>query len=158
MPAIDEIEDIMEEAHADFDDFHGKLYWSCQPAYVYNDFSFEYWKRTTALGSYKNQDDNITGVYYTDDVNRARATKAEYESGEFKEVINSGSSSFGTQNGKIQISTINWGSTTDGYVKGDYVNNSTIDYEENFPGNKSRLDRARVRVVRKDATLESSGQ
>ena len=158
MPAIDEIEDIMEEAHADFDDFHGKLYWSCQPAYVYNDFSFEYWKRTTALSSYKNQNDNIIGVYYTDDVNRARATKAEYVSGAFKEVINSGSSSFGTQNGRIQISTINWGSTTDGYVKGDYVNNPTIDYENNFPGNKSRLERARVRVVRKDATLESSGQ
>ena len=156
IPAIDEIEDIMETAHAYFEDFHGKLYWSCQPAYEKYNFNFEYWSRTTRYGSYKDNEDPITGQYYLDDKSRARATRAEYENGNFKEILSSGADVKGTQGGKIQITTVKlFGKPADdGYYPGTFTPNE-FNYD-NHPGNKLRSDRARIRCVRKTATIETT--
>lgn len=151
LPAIDEIEDIMESAHEYFDDFHGKLYWSCQPAYIKNSVVIEYWKNNLFGGS--TQESDIEGDFYLDDTSRARATNAVYENGTFNTVMSSGAAYSGVQNGKL---TVNWSGTNATYTHGEYKDNDGNGYD-GHPGNKSRTDRARVRAIRKTATLETTG-
>lgn len=142
MPAIDEIEDIMEFAHSYFSDFHGKHYWSCQPAFE--------WRKMTILVESWLSDTEMNADYYVDDLDRARATSAVYNSaeGKFEGVIPSGvPGNSGTQKGTATFG----GGLFSGYylniVLGDYVQSGELDYT-NFPGNKSRSAKARVRCVR----------
>lgn len=141
MPAIDEIEDIMEKAHASFDDFHGKKYWSCQPAFNKYDLNIKYYKKPL-IGD-KEEQDPILGSFYLDNKMRARATKAEYENGSFNEVISSGTDPSGEQLGELTSRTL-----SADFVLGDMIDYGELSYDS-YPGNLSRLDKARVRAVRK---------
>jgi RNA polymerase sigma factor (sigma-70 family) len=105
MPSIDELEEIMELAHIQFEDFQGQLYWSCQPAYKKHDLSINYLQQYSRYDSYKSQG-FITGTYYTDNVNRARATRVKRENGQFKEVLSSSSDTYGKQNGNLYITVL----------------------------------------------------
>ena len=142
MPAIDEIEDIMEYAHGHFDDFHGKLYWSCQP-------SFEWRKMNmTVTGG----GDNVTlkGDYYVDDIDRARATRAEYIPGTStfeKPISSSVPAYFGTQKASAKIDFFIIYPT--GITLGDpqpFEYNDVNDFSAH-PGNKPRTAKCRVRAV-----------
>lgn len=141
LPAIDEIEDIMEFAYGDFDDeFQGNMYWSCQPAYYKYESS---WQVESFLGG-KN---TAPGVYYTDNTNRARASKALRIDDAFAGVPDSGDGRYATQSGSIYVSLI--GNTT---IKMDSpVLDLSHDSEyKNYPGNLSRTGtKARVRCIRK---------
>lgn len=63
MPSIDEIEDICMGGYSQFVTFQNKWYWSSQPAYQWHDVYYRF------IIS------NSSGAFYTDDLNRARATK-----------------------------------------------------------------------------------
>lgn len=149
MPATDEIEDIMEFAHSSFEDFHGKLYWSCQPSYEWRKMNIE----LTALGSSQGY---LKADYYVDDITRARATRALYVPGSstFDSVLSSGvPGSAGTQNGS---GALGWRKITIDFTKnGGYVSNENLDFS-NHPGNLPRTDKARVRCVRNTATMETT--
>ena len=65
LPNILEIQDIVTNAYADFDDFQNKFYWSCQPAYIRNYY-------------YYNVGAKAHGEYMIENKNYARATKYDY--------------------------------------------------------------------------------
>lgn len=74
LPSINEIEDIMmskygsgTNTYARFLDFRNKYYWSSQPAYIRN------------VGHYVSPENDVTGDYYYDDKDNARATKVSYD-------------------------------------------------------------------------------
>ena len=72
LPAIDEIEDIAKGAYDEFDKvFQNQEYWSCQPAFTKNTITVDISILFVISGS-------TSGSYYEDDLNRARATKIEY--------------------------------------------------------------------------------
>ena len=72
LPAIDEIEDIAKGAYDEFDKvLQGHEYWSCQPAFTKNTVTVNINILFVISGS-------TSGSYYEDDMNRARATKIEY--------------------------------------------------------------------------------
>ena len=146
MPSIDELEEIMELAHMQFIDFQGQLYWSCQPAYESHLFIFDYWTKQSIFGSYK-QSADITGSYFVDDPDRARATRVERENGAFKEVISSASDPFGTLEGELRV-TLSLIDKSRSFTKGNYNNNANLNFN-NHKGNKFRTDECRVRAVRK---------
>ena len=136
LPAIDEIEDIMKSGHSYFDDFHGKYYWSCQPSYIMNNFSISM------------SGENLTGTFFIENKDRARATKAELgENNQFKEVESSASDLYATKYGSIET---NWLGIPKNYVDGKYEPVANFDDEyKNHPGNRPRTDKCRVRAVRK---------
>ena len=76
LPAIDEIEEIVKSqyngnySYIRFEDFRGKFYWSSQPAYEYN-----YIDVSRSWGS-------RYGIYMTDNIERARATKVTFTGGD----------------------------------------------------------------------------
>ncbi len=76
LPAIDEIEDIVENAYADFSVFQNKFYWSSQPAFVVKNWKAKFWVILTTL--------NYDGTLYIDNLNYARATKVNYINNTFK--------------------------------------------------------------------------
>lgn len=74
MPSINEIEDIMMSSYgqglytyARFIDFQNKFYWSSQPAFIRN------------VGHYVSPENDVTGEYYYDNKDNARATKVSYD-------------------------------------------------------------------------------
>ena len=139
LPAIDEIEDIMENAYGDFDtEFQGNMYWSCQPAY------FKYnvaWSINTWAGS-----GNTTGIYFLDNTNRVRATKALRENNSFVGVPNSGDMIYANQDIAINKKFLQDPTIT---PSSPVLNESYDQTYENYDGNMSRGDKARVRCVRK---------
>lgn len=141
LPAIDEIEDIMENAYGDFDtEFQGNMYWSSQPAY----YKYE---STWQLSSFLGGSNTLPGVYYMDNTNRARATRALRENGVFEGVPNSGDGTYATQNGSIYAPL--WGDPTINMEVP--VLNPSYDTEcKNYGGNLARTGtKARVRCIRK---------
>ncbi|MBR2859408.1 MAG: DUF4906 domain-containing protein [Alistipes sp.] len=151
LPAIDEIEDIVESAHSRFEEFQGLMYWSCQSAYRNNILDLDQWEYALFSG-WGDTGKQVKGSYYTDETTRARATKAlrvwDDTIQDFKFVgAPSGADVYGTQYGEMRIN--NWNrqasSVLDGYP---YVTNN-ISYD-NYPGNLPRTGtKARVRCVRK---------
>ena len=151
LPAIDEIEDIVESAHSRFEEFQGLMYWSCQSAYRNNILDLDQWEYDLRSG-WGDTGKQVKGSYYTDETTRARATKAlrvwDDTIQDFKFVgAPSGADLYGTQYGEMRIN--NWNrrasSVLDGYP---YVTNN-ISYD-NYPGNLPRTGaKARVRCVRK---------
>ncbi len=150
LPAIDEIEDIMENAYGDFDtEFQGNMYWSCQPAYIPHRLHFFRYRYYLAWWA-KDEDQEIEGMYYIDDINRVRATKALKNNGIFAGVPDSGAELYKQYiDGAIYI-------TATSYAQNNYtaklgteqiVNNN---YYEGHPGNLPRTGtKARVRCIRK---------
>ena len=140
LPAIDEVEDIVESAHGRFVEFQDNMYWSCQPAYVRTSVELQ---RYNWVFSWNKVNGNIYyGSYFSDDIDRARATKAIRENGVFKEAPSSGADASQHRTGNIYISLLTskateWGTSTE-------INSNP--YHE---GNLSRTGtKARVRCVR----------
>lgn len=166
LPAIDEIEDIMENAYGDFEtEFQGNMYWSSQPSYIktyvnivkYSWVVFSGW--ACREGQYG--DGPFGGYYYTDDKESARATKALREDGVFVGVPNSGADVFQQHDGKFYLSK---GIKDAGFLasNSDKNKNETVElpspyivntnYKDiaKYPGNMPRTGKkARVRCVRK---------
>lgn len=156
LPAIDEIEDIVESAHARFEEFQDKLYWSCQPAYLPHDLFVTRWNWYIIVGwgDHSSSDGQYSGTYYIDDTNRARATKAvRVWSEEKNDYIFVGAESaadaylsynnaiFYLSNSSMSGSknkTVELGSPT--------LNTDRKDFEGNLPRTNTK---ARVRCVRK---------
>lgn len=144
LPAIDEIEDIAEAAHGAFKEFQGNLYWSCQPAYDKNEMYVDLY-RGSFLGWNSSPSGNMTGYYYTDDLDRARATRALRENETFAGVLNSGADV-----GIIQYANVYAAATNS--KDAEYTKKETINTEpyKGYPGNLPRTgQKARVRCVRK---------
>ena len=145
LPAVDEIEDIVEFAHGNFEEFQNNMYWSCQPAYIFTSAELQRYNLPYAFfGGWEKVNGNIYyGSYFSDDVGRARATKAERENGVFKEAPSSGADQSQKRTGNIYISLT--GSKDTEWNKSTITN--TNPYHE---GNLSRTGtKARVRCVRK---------
>lgn len=149
MPSIDEIEDIAEFAHGSFSEFQGNIYWSCQPAYDKYNLVFEFWEAQSIFGSFSKKDD-ITGTYYIDNVNRARATRALRQNGQFTGVLNSGADIKGTQYGVLRLRSSLVAASKE-YAHGENTPNQSFDATyKDYPGNLPRTGtKARVRCVRK---------
>lgn len=148
LPAIDEIEDIMEFAYGDFDtEFQNNMYWSCQPAYTAIDIEFDYWEKGSILGEFKQYED-ITGVYYIDDIKHARATKANRVNGTFDKVPSSASNTYGKQYGVLRVTSSLFNIPPE-YTHGEQVKYDSDPYD-GHPANMARTGtKARVRCIRK---------
>ena len=74
LPSIDEIEEITMGGYSDFEVFQDKYYWSSQPSY--KGISIEYdvtcW---TTNAHWAEMTGSSNGIFYKDNVHRARATK-----------------------------------------------------------------------------------
>lgn len=140
LPAIDEIEDVVMSTYGDnqktysrFEEFQNKYYWSCQPSYIQN---YGYYH---IIISYQ-------GAYYYDDVNYARATKVNYENGNY-DYERSGTT--GYYNG-IEIYSENWQTEYKLHTTGS-LNNQTLGSINRQPGNLHRKnDKARIRCIYKE--------
>ena len=98
LPAIDEIEDIAEAAYQEFDGvFQKNMYWSCQPSYLRYDTD---WTITIQL-LWETQKTDMSGPYFIDNKNRARATRALWGPNGFEGVPNSGDGTMATRKGTI---------------------------------------------------------
>ena len=148
LPAIDEIEDIMEFAYGDFDtEFQNNMYWSCQPAYTAIDIEFDYWEKGSIIGEFKQYED-ITGVYYIDDIKHARATKANRVNGTFDKVPSSASNTYGKQYGVLRVTSSLFNIPPE-YTHGEQVKYDSDPYD-GHPANMARTGiKARVRCIRK---------
>ena len=140
LPAIDEIEDIALGAYDEFDRvFQNKKYWSCQPAYDKNRLSMD------VMVSGWNPGD-VLADYYSDDLDRARATSVYTTNGVNYQNIDSGVPGYaGTQGG-----TVDW--TTPSF--GNYISN-TLDFSD-YPGNLPRTESCRIRAVYRSGTVQSN--
>ena len=143
LPAIGEIEDIMEKEYGSFDGvFQENKYWSCQPAYSWYQIDCQYRSRSFSFTSWSTQP-NITGDCFVDNTLRARATMAERENGVFKEVISSASPPSGLVTGRFNVTEVFPASTFDNGNWTIY----TPDYTP-YKGNLQRTEMARVRCIR----------
>jgi hypothetical protein len=141
LPAIDEIEEIASGAYDEFDEvFQAEEYWSCQPAFTMNTISVNINVVWVISGS-------TTGDYYEDDVNRARATKIEYNEST-RQYDNIPSGVDGTTN-KLEIK--NKGTfSTDLVYSEPKPTGEKINHHE---GNNSRTeDKCRIRAVYRSGT------
>ena len=127
LPAIDEIEEIAIGAYDEFDKvFQNQKYWSCQPSFDKNRLSMD------VMVSRWNPGD-VLADFYSDDLDRARATSIYTIDGVNYQNISSGVPGYaGTQYG-----TIDW--TTPSF--GDYVP-TTLDFKDHT-GNLERTQKCR---------------
>ena len=144
MPAIDELEEIMTNSYLYFTDFHGQYYWSCQPAYERYNMSFDYYKQGF-FGNWENSKQE--GFFYRDNIWRSRATKVQISesTGDFEDIISSGSEVAGVQYGEIRI--LYWEPRKSTFTLGS-LDEYEVSYD-NHPGNKLRTEKCRVRAVYK---------
>lgn len=152
LPASDEIEEIATSAYQEFDGvFQGNMYWSCQPAYIYNKLNADLYKhKYEFIGSYIDSNENAEGYYFLDDKNRARATRAQVNEGVFAGILDSGSELRGTQGGIVYVGDKAAELPEDKYV----ISNAAP--HEGHPGNLSRAtDYARVRCVRYSGSVSN---
>ena len=152
MPSIDELEEIMELAHIQFEDFQGQLYWSCQPAYDKVNIVFEVYQE-----QYRGNPEfqgNLDAFLFEDDIDRARATRVERENGEFKDVISSEADILGVQSGEISVAWHGFSSTFT--ISNNLTPNPNFDSNfTNYPGNLPRTGKqCRVRAVRRMTTTQ----
>ena len=159
LPAIDEIEDIALGAYDEFDKvFQNKAYWSCQPAYDYNDLLI-HGKNYVGIGSLGGYVDlsTLEGEFYTDDLDRARATSVYTTDGINYTNIKSGLPT-GVKSGKLTVTAYSKGDK-DGQAETSYASNN-INYENaiykepsgEYRGNKMRAESCRIRAVYRSGT------
>ena len=147
LPAIDEIEDIVESAHGAFEEFQDNLYWSSQSSYNWHKVR---WDLETTIYGIPVYETTVTGDYYEDNIYRARATKALRVGGAFAGVPPSGTDLSGTSPSHITADAriANSKATV---TPGTYEPNASFDATySKYPGNLPRTGKkARVRCVRK---------
>lgn len=155
LPAIDEIEDIALGAYDEFDQvFQNKAYWSCQPAYEYNDLEIK--GKNYVLFGYIDIS-TLKGEFYSDNTSRARATSIYSSGGNNYSNIESGLPK-DVKSGKLAVTAYSGGSK-DGEAETTYTSNninynSAIYQEPNgeYRGNKKRTDLCRIRAVYRSGT------
>ena len=153
LPAIDEIEEIAKGAYDEFDKvFQNEEYWSCQPAYNYNDLHIT--GRNHVLWDYVTLS-TLNGEFYEDNKDRARSTSVYTTDGITYQNIQSGLPS-GQKSGELSVTAYNGGSK-DGTAETNYGTNSII-YESdiytkgNYRGNSHRTEINRIRAVYRSGT------
>lgn len=163
LPSIDQIEEIVKAEYASyFKEFQDNMYWSCQPSYIANSMKITRynWYPVVGWGNHDSNDGTFEGLYYIDDTQNARATKALSINGEYAENPDSGSGLFMSYpNGIFYLSrgvdnTILASNSDKRKNKTLSIGESTV-VNENYnnidehPGNRPRETKARVRCVRK---------
>lgn len=155
LPAIDEIEDIALGAYEEFDRvFQNKEYWSCQPAYNYNNLHIT--GQNYVLFGYVTLS-TLNGEFYEDNKDRARSTSVYTTDGITYQNIQSGLPS-GVKSGDLSVTAYNGGSK-DGKADTNYETNS-INYNADiyttgeYRGNSSRGESCRIRAVYRSGTVE----
>lgn len=160
LPAIDEIEDIMEFAYGDFDtEFQGNMYWSCQPAYIPSQMHFNRyvwaiyrWADSASVSEFLYGGEiDINGEFYTDDTTNARATSAKRDAGGYATPPNSGANLYRKYtNGIFRLSRSNVDGNKTAEMGEITYEDSNYKNPEIFDGNLPRKGtKARVRCVRK---------
>lgn len=136
LPAIDEIEEIALGAYDEFDRvFQKQKYWSCQPAYDKNQL-------VMPLKAFSITFDTLKADYYTDDLDRARATSVFTTDGETYDNIRSDVPGYAY----IQNGTMDWTTPKFGTKE-----SKTLDYTD-YPGNLPRTTSCRIRAVYRSGT------
>ena len=155
LPAIDEIEDIAAGAYDEFNKvFQNKRYWSCQSAYELRAMDISILQKKLLSSGY-NTEGSLTGNYFIDDKDRARATSVVVSvdtNGEQKinNIPSNAPRSSGTQKGQA---VFNWTLT-----EYDEKNSKLTDFNpanpaisesdfESVKGNMLRTEKARIRAV-----------
>lgn len=158
LPSIDQIEDIVAGAYAEFDGvFQNNMYWSCQPAYEKHRMDLD---TEIIILTILNESTQFGADYYTDNVSRARATKSKVGgvvNGEVQYVaVGSGVPDIsGTQGGDFVFRYRLFGglSQTFDIPASKYVPNGVLDYSsESVMGNMPRSANARIRAVYRSGT------
>ena len=160
LPAIDEIEEIATGAYTEFNQvFQNKKYWSCQSAYDLRSINISILQRKI-FGSGFNTEGSLTGNYFIDDIDRARATSVVVSIGtDGKEsVTNIGSHAprkSGTQNGQAAFNFTLTDYDEANSKLTDFVPVSPAITESDFtsiPGNLLRTEKCRIRAVYRSGT------
>lgn len=76
LPSADELEDFIVPAYGSFKEFQDNYYWTSQPAYIRNMFYYEYKENNSVVDTYP-------FVVYDDNTDYARATKVNYDNGQY---------------------------------------------------------------------------
>lgn len=160
LPAIDEIEEIASGAYDEFDQvFQNKKYWSCQSAYELRAMNLSILQKKPLSSGYNNSG-SLTGNYFVDDVDRARATSVVATLGtdgkiNVSTIPSNAPKKSGTQNGQA---VFNW--TLTDYDEG---NSKLTNFEKATPaiteadfdlvrGNLPRTEKCRIRAVYRSGT------
>lgn len=146
LPSIDEIEDIVVGAYSEFDGvFQDNMYWSCQPAYDMHRMDLD--------GSIWGDECKFYADYYTDNINRARATKSRFDKvvdGKPQyESVGSGVPNYaGTQRGNMEMRFLSANISFD-IPTSKYQSNGVLDYNSSTDtqGNMLRTATNRIRAV-----------
>ena len=154
LPAIDEIEDIALGAYDEFDKvFQNEEYWSCQPAYNYNDLQIK--GKNYVIFDYVDLS-TLKGEFYEDNKERARSTSVYTADGVNYNNINSGLPS-GVKSGSLSITAYSGGSK-DGQIDTPTYSSNNINYNADiyttgdYSGNSLRSDVNRIRAVYRSGT------
>jgi hypothetical protein len=163
LPAIDEIEDIAAGAYDEFDKvFQNKAYWSCQTAYELRGMNLSI-LRERIIGSGTSNEGTLTGNYFIDDKDRARATSVVVvlENGEQK--VNTISSSapgkLGTQYGQAVFNQLGTRYLADESKLTNFVEANPPITEDDFKkdvakGNLPRNKECRIRAVYRSGSVQ----
>lgn len=163
LPAIDEIEDIALGAYDEFDRvFQNEKYWSCQPAYNYNSVVIKPFRwRSSGIfggGSYSDLSEYVTmdGEFYSDNLDRARATSIYTKDGTNYTNIQSGLPD-GVVSGKFTANAFGNGGDKNNTIEPNY-NSNNINYNADiyttgeYRGNSPRSEVNRIRAVYRSGT------
>lgn len=157
LPSIDEIEDIAEGAYDEFERvFQNQKYWSCQPSYVPYYIHFDRYRWYLFSGWSVDNNEDIAGNYYIDDIYRARSTSIVMNSELKPQNIDSGAEIYKQIiNGKFYLS--NSGSLAGSKNKTIELGTESVVNEIYYdttkhPGNLSRTESCRIRAVYRSGT------
>ena len=161
LPAIDEIEEIAHGAYEEFDKvFQKQKYWSCQPAYDKRNMNLTI-RQQKLFGSGYNNEGSLTGPYFIDNKERARATSIHIEIDDKGNEVpqNISSAVPGVSGTQLGNATFNWTLTKyvedqSGLTTFEKVNPEITeqDYKTKTPGNLPRTEKCRIRAVYRSGT------
>lgn len=138
LPSIDETEEILVNGFSYFPVFQSKYYWSSQPAFKKFDFNAD---ASVVIGSVG----KVTGTYYRDDTERARATRVTVTESEEDSGVNASVGYF-----PMTVYTIPFvGNFLRPGNETEYKSTDENYYDGNIyqPGNQPRATRNRVRCA-----------
>ena len=153
LPSIDEIEDIALGAYDEFDKvFQNQRYWSCQPAFDYN--SLHLGARRYLIALYVDLLVDLSGEYYNDDLDRARATSVYATGSDTYTTIKSGLPN-DKKSGHLEVVAYK-GGPKDGTAE-TTLTITPIDYtadifKTEYAGNLKRNTSCRIRAVYRSGT------
>jgi hypothetical protein len=155
LPSIDQIEDIVAGAYAEFDGvFQDNMYWSCQPSYDKHRMDID-----AEVDVIFKEDTQFGADYFTDNTSRARATKSVFDKivdgvEQYKSVGSGVPGYAGTQGGSMRMYLYWFNLRTEFNIPAsEYVSNGVLDYSsESVMGNMPRSTNARIRAVYRSGT------